>query len=78
MKGLPWGLSLVTGIIITVLSLNPQLNPVTMIGSFGGSLLPIESKVLKVGEIPVDITKVSKVSFISSQQGDGNSHEPYF
>jgi RNA polymerase sigma factor (sigma-70 family) len=77
MKGLPWGLSLVTGIIITVLSLNPQLNSVIMLGSFGGSLLPSESKVLKVGEIPVDITKVSRLSFISSQKGNGNSNEPY-
>jgi RNA polymerase sigma factor (sigma-70 family) len=78
MKGLPWGLSLATGIIIAVLSLNTQLNPVTMLGTFGGSLLPSESRVLKAGEIPVDITKVSKVSFISSQQGDGNNNEPSF
>jgi RNA polymerase sigma factor (sigma-70 family) len=73
MKGLPWGLSLVTGIIITVLSLNPSLNPVTMLGSFGSSWLPSESKVLKVGEIPVDITKISSLAFISSKRGSGNS-----
>jgi RNA polymerase sigma factor (sigma-70 family) len=78
MKGLPWGLSLATGIIITVLSLNPSLNPVATLGSIGGSLLPSESKVPKVGEIPVDITKVSKLSFISNQQGTGNSSEPSF
>jgi RNA polymerase sigma factor (sigma-70 family) len=77
-KGVPWGLSLAAGIIITVLSLNPQLNPVNILGSFGGSWLPSESKVLKAGEIPVDMTKVSKMSFLSSQQGDGNSNEPYF
>jgi RNA polymerase sigma factor (sigma-70 family) len=77
-KGLPWGLSLATGLIFTILSLNSQLNPIVMLDSLGGSFLPGESKVLKVGEIPVDMTNISKVTFLSSQKGNGNSSDKSF
>jgi RNA polymerase sigma factor (sigma-70 family) len=74
-KNLPWGLSLATGLIFTILSLNSHLNQIVMLDSLGGSFLPSESKVLKVGEIPMDMTNISKVTFLSSQQGNGNSSD---
>ena len=55
MAGLPWGLSLAMGIIITVLSLNPNMSILNPANSPVSSALPSEAKVLKVGEIPVDI-----------------------
>ena len=76
MKGLPWGLSLATGIIITIMSLNPSLISFTNIGAPIYSALPSEMKVLKVGEIPVDVTKTSNIPILSSQQGKGKGGEP--
>jgi len=70
-KALPWGLSLATGIIIAVLSIGTHLNPMDKIGSMSGSPLPYESKVLKIGEIPVDVIKVSNISVLSNQQWNG-------
>jgi RNA polymerase sigma factor (sigma-70 family) len=74
--GLPWGLSLAMGIIITVLSLNPQMNITSDMAIPTGSPLPVEAKVLKAGEIPVDILETSEISVISSKQGDGDGGEP--
>jgi len=71
LKGLPWGLSLATGVIIAVLSIGMHLNPMDKIGSMSGSPLPGESKVLKVGEIPVDVMKVSNISVLSNQRWNG-------
>jgi RNA polymerase sigma factor (sigma-70 family) len=71
-KALPWGLSLATGIIIAVLSIGTHLNPMDKIGSMSGSPLPCESKVLKIGEIPVDVMKVSNISVLSNQRWKGN------
>ena len=76
MKGLPWGLSLATGIIIAVMSLNPTLISFDNIGIPIYSPLPIESKVLKVGEIPVDVVKTSNIAILSSNMGKGKSGEP--
>jgi len=76
MAGLPWGLSLAAGIIITVLSLNPHLSTPSDIAIPSGSPLPVESMVLKAGEIPVDILRTDEISVISSKQGDGNSGTP--
>jgi RNA polymerase sigma factor (sigma-70 family) len=76
MAGLPWGLSLAAGIIITVLSLNPHLTIPGDIGVPAGSPLPAEAKVLKTGEIPVDILEISQVSAIASKQGDGEGGTP--
>jgi RNA polymerase sigma factor (sigma-70 family) len=70
-KGLPWGLSLVMGIIITIYGLNPNLISFDNISSIGAPLLK-EANVLKVGEIPIDLAKVSEEIFISDQLG-GNS-----
>jgi len=70
-KGLPWGLSLATGIIVAFLSIGTHLSFINPTGSMSGSLLPGESKVLKVGEIPVDVLKVSNISVLSNQQLKG-------
>ena len=70
---LPWGLSAAVGIIITIMSLSPHLSIPNDMAIPRGFPLPVESKVLKTGEIPVDIMKIDKISVISSNQGDGNS-----
>jgi len=76
MKGLPWGLSLATGIIIAVLSLNPYIPQLDQFGTISGAPLLSESKVLKVGEIPVDVVKTSNLPILSSKIGKGKSGEP--
>ncbi len=70
--GVPWGISAAAGIIITVLSLNPHVNLTNSSDISAGSPLPLEAKVLKTGEIPVDILDISHIPFISSRQGDGD------
>jgi len=75
MKGLPWGLSLAAGIIITVMSLNPYLSWFSQIGAYARSVLPSETKVLKVGEIPVDVVKTSNIAILSNNMGKGESRE---
>lgn len=69
--GLPWGLSLTVGIIITVLSLNPPPGILQPGGSAIGSPLSSDLRVKKAGEIPVDVLEISEVLAISSRQGDG-------
>lgn len=64
--GLPLGLSLAAGILIAVISLNPHLSMPTHIVPPTGAPLPTEMKVLKTGEIPVDIIKISDTFTISS------------
>jgi len=76
MKGLPWGLSLATGIIITVMILNPYVSWFSQIGDYARSLLPSETKVLKIGDIPVDVVKTSNIVFLSSKMGNGKGGEP--
>ena len=75
-KGLPWGLSLATGIIIAVLSLNPYIPQLDQFGTISGAPLLSESKVLKVGEIPVDVVKTSNLPILSSKMDKGKSGEP--
>jgi RNA polymerase sigma factor (sigma-70 family) len=69
--GLPWGLSLATGLMIAVLGLgshvviyNPMLTP-------AGSPIPNGMEALKTGEISVDILRVPQTSAIASKQTDG-------
>ena len=71
-KGLPWGLSLATGLIIAVISLNPHLVINNLSNIISGSSLPVKSRVLKVGEIPVDVTKIDEIPFLSSMLGKGS------
>jgi RNA polymerase sigma factor (sigma-70 family) len=76
MGGLPWGLSLAAGVIVAVLSLGPHVSITSDISIPSGSPLPVESKVLKTGEITVDIMDVSQMSLIASKQGDSDGGEP--
>ncbi len=72
MAGLPWGLSLAAGIIVTVLSLNPHVSITSDIAMPTGSPLSAQAKGLEAGEIAVDIMKASEISIIASKQGDDN------
>jgi WD40 repeat protein len=72
--GLPWGLSLATGIVLAILNFSPY--PGILNRSATGSPLPGETKVLRIGEIPVDILKLSEVPVLASKQGDGDGGEP--
>ena len=74
-KGLPWGLSLATAIMVTVISLNPYMNWFSQISAYARSVLPNETKVLKIGEIPVDVVKISNVSVLSNLMGKGKGGE---
>jgi RNA polymerase sigma factor (sigma-70 family) len=76
MKGLPYGLALTTGLIITFLSLNPYISQLNQIGTITGAPLPSESKVLKVGEIPVDVVKTAEIAILSNKIGKGKGGEP--
>jgi RNA polymerase sigma factor (sigma-70 family) len=69
-KALPWGLSLATGLIIAVLGIGTHISPIETIGSFINS--SGESKVLDVGEFPVDVVKVSDISVMSNGQMNGD------
>lgn len=71
--GLPWGLSLATGIIVTFLTLTPQPSIINRAATATGSPLPVEKRVLKTGEIPVDVLEVSEIPILASKRGDGDS-----
>ena len=75
-SGLPWGLSLAAGIIITVLSLSPYISIPTHIAPPSGLPLPAEMKVLETGEIPVDVLDISRIPALASKQDDGEAGEP--
>jgi RNA polymerase sigma factor (sigma-70 family) len=66
---LPWGLSLATGIIITFLSLTPQPGVLNRVATATGSPMPVEMKVPKTGEIPVDVLEVSEIPILASKPG---------
>jgi len=67
--GLPWGISLATGITLIFMSFSPYLS-VSRSPSFANSfLLPGRTAVLKTGEIPVSILKYSEIPFIAMDQG---------
>ena len=76
MAGLPLGLSLAMGIIITVLSLSPHISIPSDMLIPAGSPLPLEAKVLKAGEIPVDLLETSQISLMASKQGYGHGSKP--
>ncbi len=69
---LPFGLSVATGIVLTVLMFSPHLISLTPLGSLFGSPMPSETKVMNIGELPVDVLEISEITFLSSQQGDGD------
>ena len=76
LKGLPWGLSLATGLLVAVLSFNPHFISSDLFGTYKGSPLSAETKVLRVGEIPVDVLKTSNIAIISNQQGSKDGEAP--
>jgi RNA polymerase sigma factor (sigma-70 family) len=76
MAGLPWGLSAAVGIIITALTLNPHLSIPSDTAMPFGSPLSVEAKVLKAGEIPVNILKIDEMSVIVSKQGNNDGGKP--
>ena len=76
MAGLPWGLTAAMGIIITVLSLNPHMSIPIDMANPGGSPLPVETGVLKTGEISVDILDVSQTPLLANMQGEDNGEKP--
>jgi len=69
MIGLPWGLSFATGLILTVLSLNPNLSFLEPVSAPMSSRLPGETRVMEIGELPADLLMVSEKSIISSSRG---------
>ena len=71
--GLPWGLSLATGIVLAILNFSPY--PGILNRAATGSLLPGETKVLRTGEIPVDILRFSEVPVLANEQGDDDGGE---
>jgi len=70
-KGVPWGISIAVGIIFTVLSLGSRIMVSQDIGIPISYSLPSESKVLNIGEIPVDVVRVDKIPFLSNLSGKG-------
>ncbi len=74
--GLPWGLSLATGIVLAVFSIGSHINLPDFVEASIAPALSSETAVAEVGEITVDVMKVSKAPFISSGQNQENSGEP--
>lgn len=70
-KGLPWGIALLTGFLITIFAINPAFILFDHGGSFIYSSIPTQLKVLRVGEIPVDVVKTSDIAVISNYFGNG-------
>jgi len=69
-KGVPWGLSLATGLLIAVIGLNPHfIMKTTQTDIFAGPALSGESSILETGEFSVDIAKISQKPFIANQEG---------
>ncbi len=73
-KGLPWGLSLGAGIIFAVLMLGQHII-ISLPDIAMGLPLPSDTKILKVGEIPVDAVKISTITSIADK-GDGKGLAP--
>ena len=75
-KSVPWILSLAAGVIFGVLSLSPGMKLLDLMPAPMSSSLVGETKVLEVGEIPVDVMKISEMTVISSDIGKGKGVEP--
>jgi RNA polymerase sigma factor (sigma-70 family) len=70
-KGVPWGLSLATGLLVTILSLNPQFMKMAQI-DLTNLAVSGESSVLETGDFSVDIAKISENPFLANQEGANN------
>ena len=76
--GVPWGLSIAAGIILTVLSLSPRQSILDSLVRPAGLLSTGETKAMRMEEIPVNILRMPQMSPMSSKQGEGDSQEPGF
>ena len=70
--GLPWGLSVATGIIITVLTLSPRVDIPEIIFDPTDSTILSKTELAEAGEIPVDVLRVSPVPFTPGGRGYGD------
>jgi len=70
--GLPWGLGLAAGVIFAVVWLSPHLGIPKPSDILMDLTLPSETEVTEIGEIPVDVLKISRMLAISSSQGNDN------
>jgi RNA polymerase sigma factor (sigma-70 family) len=70
-SGLPWGLSLATGLMIAFLSLGPYFGISNQMRATAGSSIPSSMKELKAGEISVDILGVSQTPDVASKNMGG-------
>jgi RNA polymerase sigma factor (sigma-70 family) len=75
--GLPWGLSLATGIVLAVLSIGSHINLPDFVEASIAPALSSETAVAEAGEITVDILKIAQTPIISSKQGKGDGREPW-
>lgn len=75
-KGIPWGVSLVLGMIAIVIGLNPQLFTLELFNSQMNLPFLVESKVLDIGDMPVSVLKTAKSPLMSAQQGNSNGINP--
>jgi len=71
--GLPWGLSLAVGLIITVMSIGSNLGILNTLEASMFAPLPSETKVIESGEIPVEIFEIDQIPILASEQGDGEN-----
>lgn len=72
MTGVPWGISLAAGIMFAVLSLSPHLSFFNSLAVPMNPPLVTETRVPKVGEIPVEILETAQISTITSMEAEGN------
>lgn len=72
MKGVPWGISLAAGILLTVLGLNSYMSKSTSVHIPINSPPSVQASMLAVGETPVDILAASQLSIQAGDQRDGN------
>jgi len=70
-KGLPWGLSFATGIMLAVLGLNSHIGLFNISEMPVDSSLPAQTIVQKVGDFPVKALNISRVTSLSGMNGDG-------
>ena len=69
-KGLPWGFSFATGIILAILGINANLGLFNISEVPLNSSLSAQTKVQNIGEFPVKALSTSKVIALSGMNGD--------
>jgi RNA polymerase sigma factor (sigma-70 family) len=75
--GLPWGLSLATGIIATIMSIGLHLNVFDQ-SLLQDSSLSAESTVVKDSAIPVKVAKISQYPLFGRENGENNLQNSFF